>query len=100
MDSMKRLLFWLLEGTKGGPTRLRLLSLLAEKPMNMRQLSLAAGLDYKTVEHHVDLLAKNSALDTSGQGYGQVFFVSDLVMAQKEVAEKIRGDNNGRKKKN
>ncbi len=100
MDAMKRLLFWLLEGTKGGPTRLRLLSILAAKPMNMRQLSLAAGLDYKTVEHHIDLLARNSALEKSGDGYGQVFFVSDIVMAQKEVAQMIKGGNNGRKKKN
>jgi len=99
MEPMERLLFWLLEGTKGGPTRIRLLSLLAEKPMNMRRLSLAAGLDYKTVEHHMELLAKNSVVETSGKGYGQVFFVTDLVLAQKEVAGMLRGGTNGRKKK-
>ena len=46
MDSMKRLLYWLLEGTRGGPTRIHLLSLLSKRPMNLRQLSLAAGFDY------------------------------------------------------
>ena len=99
MEPMKRLLFWLLEGTKGGPTRIRLLSLLVKKPMNMRQLSLAAGLDYKTVEHHVELLAKNAVVESSGKGYGQVFFVTDLVLAQKEVAGMLRGGKDGRKKK-
>lgn len=98
MDSMRRLIFWLLEGTRGGPTRLRLLALLAKKPMNTRQLALAAGLDYKTVERHVELLAKNSALESSGSGYGQVFFVSDFVFAQKEVARMIRGGMDGKGK--
>jgi hypothetical protein len=42
MDPMKRLLYWLLEGTRGGPTRIQLLSLLSKRPMNLRQLALAA----------------------------------------------------------
>ena len=66
MEPTKRLLFWLLEGTKGGPTRIQLLSLLAKKPMNMRQLALAAKLDYKTVEHHVRLLEKNLVIEPTG----------------------------------
>jgi DNA-binding transcriptional ArsR family regulator len=99
MEPMKRLLFWLLEGTKGGPTRINLLSILAKKPMNMRQLSLAAGLDYKTVEHHVDLLAKNSVLECTGNGYGQVYFISDIALADKGFAAMVRGGNNGRKSK-
>ena len=97
MDPMKRLLFWLLEGTKGGPTRMRLLMLLAKKPMNLRQLSIAAGLDYKTVEHHVHIMLKNSVLEGTGSGYGQLYFISDAVLAQKEVAQFLRGGKNGRK---
>lgn len=97
MDPMKRLLFWLLEGTRGGPTRIQLLSILVKKPMNLRQLSIAAGLDYKTVEHHVQLLMKNSVLECSGNGYGQVYFVTDYVLAQKEFSALIRGGKNGGK---
>ena len=100
MEPMKRLLFWLLDGTKGGPTRVRLLSLLSKRPMNMRQLSIAAGLDYKTAEHHVQLLMKNSVLECTGNGYGQVYFISDIATAQKEFAGMIRGGKNGRKEKN
>ena len=99
MDPMKRLLYWLLEGTKGGPTRVALLSLLSKKPMNMRQLALAAGLDYKTVEHHVDLLVKNSVLECSGNGYGQVYFISDIALAQSELGKLIKGGKNGKKQK-
>jgi len=98
MDPMKRLLYWLLEGTKGGPTRVQLLSLLSKKPMNMRQLALAAKLDYKTVEHHVGLLVKNSVLENSGNGYGQVYFISDIALAQDELGKLIKGGKNGEKK--
>jgi len=99
MDSMTRLLYWLLEGTKGGPTRIRILSLLLKKPMNLRQLSLAAELDYKTVEHHVQLLTQNSVIECQGNGYGRVYFVSEEMLTQKEIMGLLRGGRNGGKKK-
>lgn len=92
---MKRLLFWLLDGTRGGPTRISLLRILSKKPMNLRRLSIAAGLDYKTVEHHVKLLMENSVLEYSGNGYGKVYFISDIALAQKEFKEMLRGGNDG-----
>jgi DNA-binding transcriptional ArsR family regulator len=92
MEPTKRLLFWLLEGTKGGPTRIQLLSLLAKKPMNMRQLALAAKLDYKTVEHHVRLLEKNLVIEPTGSGYGKMYFISDMVLQEKDFINRIRGD--------
>jgi DNA-binding transcriptional ArsR family regulator len=98
MDPTKRLLFWLLEGTKGGPTRIQLLSLLAKKPMNMRQLAIAASLDYKTVEHHVRLLEKNLIIETMGSGYGKMYFISDVLLGEKEFMDKIRGEWYERKK--
>lgn len=97
MDPMKRLLYWLLEGTRGGPTRVQLLSILSKKPMNMRQLALAANLDYKTVEHHVVLLMKNSVLECSGNGYGQVYFITDIALAQKEFNGLIKGGKDGKR---
>jgi DNA-binding transcriptional ArsR family regulator len=96
MDSMKRLLYWLLQGTKGGPTRIGLLAILEKKPMNLRQLSLASGLDYKTVEHHVRLLIENSVLEVSGNGYGRIYFISDQVMGA-DFREIMKGGNNAKK---
>ena len=96
---MKRLLYWLLEGTKGGPTRVQLLSILSKKPMNMRQLALSAKLDYKTVEHHVQLLLKNSILECSSNSYGKIYFISDIALAQKEFHDILRGEKNGSKEK-
>ncbi|VVB68368.1 Uncharacterised protein [Candidatus Norongarragalina meridionalis] len=75
-----------------------LLSILLKKPMNMRRLAIAAGLDYKTVEHHVRLMEKNSIIESMGGGYGRVFFVSELVLAQKDIVANIRGVKNGKGK--
>jgi DNA-binding transcriptional ArsR family regulator len=99
METIERLLFWLLEGTRGGPTRVQILSILQKKPMNLHQLSKAAGLDYKTVSHHMDLLERNSVVECSGNGYGQVYFVSEIVLAQKGLLGKLRGDAHGKKGK-
>lgn len=99
MEPMKRLLYWLLEGTKGGPTRIQLLSILLRKPMNLNQLAREAGLDYKTVEHHVQMLSKNSILDSEGGGYGKVYFVSESVLSLPEFAGILKGDKNGKKGK-
>lgn len=99
MDAFKRLTFWLLEGTKGGPTRIRLLSLLKKTPMNMHQLSKSAGLDYKSVEHHVNLLEKNGLVECTGNGYGKVYFISDSLLSQKDLMERIRGEANGKERR-
>ncbi|MDD5317441.1 MAG: winged helix-turn-helix domain-containing protein [Candidatus ainarchaeum sp.] len=99
MEPMKRLLYWLLEGTKGGPTRIQLLSILLRKPMNLNRLAREAKLDYKTVEHHVQMLAKNSILESEGGDYGRVYFVSESVLSQPGFMGILKGDKNGKKGK-
>ncbi len=76
MDSGTRLLYWLLEATKGGPTRLKILRELNQKPANIRRISLELGMDYKTIQGHIELLAKNGVLEAQGGGYGAAYFLS------------------------
>ena len=93
MDSTKRYLFWLLEGTRGGPTRIRILSILAKRPMNLRQLALAAHLDYSTIEHHIHLLEKHAIVESVGEGYGHLYALAEEESAVRDyVREKIRGE--------
>ncbi|VVB56635.1 Bacterial regulatory protein, arsR family [uncultured archaeon] len=91
MDSTRRFLFWLLDGTRGGPTRVRLLAILAKRPLNLRQLALAAKLDYSTVEHHIRLMEKHSIVESVGAGYGRLYALTDLPDARAYVMEKIKG---------
>ena len=99
MDTIKRIVFWLLEGTRGGNTRVQLLSLLIEKPRNLNQLASASGFDYKTVEHHIRLLEKNQIIESGGVGYGKVYFISDAAHAVvAQTMQDLRGGLNGKKK--
>lgn len=76
---IENLLWWLAVGTRGGPTKLRLLRALRECPSNTNQLALTLGVDYKTAQHHLRLLARNGVVTSLGEGYGRVFFLSERV---------------------
>ena len=73
--NLRRVLWHLLGGTRGGPLRLRLITHLRERPYNTNQLSVLLGVDYKTVQHHVRVLAENRILTTQG-GYGALHFLT------------------------
>jgi len=71
---MKRLLWWLIAGTKGGVNRARILVLLHEKPCNAHQIAQSLGLDYKTIRHHLGVLEKNQIITPYGnKKYGAVY---------------------------
>ncbi len=74
--SLRRLLWWLIAGTRGGANRARILMLLHDTPSNANQLAETLNLDYKTIRHHLDVLLKNGAIVTQGEGYGMVYFLS------------------------
>jgi len=98
MDSKTRLLYWLLNASRGGPTRLRILKVLSKKPMNLRQLSLSLELDYKTVQGHVELLMENGILETPKKKYGSVYFLSPEWEGNEYLSEIMKGDGNGKNK--
>jgi len=99
MDAKTRVVFWLLNATKGGPTRIRLLTKLQVKPMNIRQLAISASVDYKTAQTHVELLVKNGILDAMGNGYGSMYFISSEYEQNEMLNELINGGNVNAKKK-
>lgn len=73
---MKRVLWHILGGTRGGPLRIRILAELRERPSNTNQLATAFGVDYKTIQHHLRVLCENRLLDSRGPGYGTTYFLS------------------------
>lgn len=96
MDSKTRLLYWLLGGSRGGPTRLHILRILQKKPMNMRQLSLLLGMDYKTVQGHIELLMENGIVETPEKRYGSVYFIGWQWAENPYLTQLIRGDPDGK----
>jgi len=86
---MRRVLWWLIGGSRGGRNRLRIVRTLDETPMNTHQLSQTLELDYKTVQHHLELLAENGILMTMGDGYGETYFLTDAMEANRDVLDEV-----------
>ena len=89
MDAFERLLWWLFAGSAGAATRSEVLNAVRENPRNAQQLSLALGLDYTTVRHHLKVLQENHIVVTEGETYGKLYFVSDSMEAHWSSLEAI-----------
>jgi DNA-binding transcriptional ArsR family regulator len=87
--TLKRLLWWLIAGTRGGINRARVIVELRERPYNANQLAEVLGLDYKTVRHHLELLKEHGVIVPQGEGYGTVFFLSAEMEADYHEFEQI-----------
>ncbi len=85
----KSLLWYLFVGTKGGRTRVRIISQLRNKPSNKNQLAKDLGMDYKGIEHHMKNLVKNNLVTKVGSNYGATYFVSQLFEEGEAVFDEI-----------
>ena len=72
-------LYWLLGGSKGGPTRLRILIEIKRNPMNPNQISKLLGLGYKTVMYHLNILEKSGLIKRLGNKYGSPYYTTEIV---------------------
>jgi DNA-binding transcriptional ArsR family regulator len=90
----KRLLWYLFAGTKGGQNRIKIIDLLREQPYNINKLAEYLGLDYKAVQHHINVLEKNNLVSKIGEKYGVLYFISNYleinIQAFNEVKSKIK----------
>ena len=79
MNSIKKMLKWILVSTNGGENRYKILSLLIRQPMNAHELSVSLNMSYKTVRHHLSMLEKHGLISDMGNGYGNIFFSSEFL---------------------
>ena len=86
---MKKLLWWLIAGSKGGVNRARMIHTLNERPYNANQLADVLKLDYKTVRHHLEVLEKNSIIISKGDKYGAIYFLTSIMEENYEIFEDI-----------
>lgn len=84
-SAVRRILWWVFTGNRGGANRARIIISIKEKPLNANQLSRMLGMDYKTVRHHLTVLMKNHLILEVGQGYGSMYFPSPEL--EQEYAE-------------
>ncbi len=83
-------LFWFLfAGTRGGATRIKIISSLRNRPANNHQLAIEVGLDYKAIQHHLKVLEKENLVTKVGQRYGATYFLSTLFEDGEVVFDEI-----------
>jgi len=91
--SLKYLLGWLIAGTRGGPTRAKIIEALKDTPQNANQLATLIKMDYKTMRHHLEVLEKNKIIMAVGDRYGATYFLSqtmeDNYIMFEEIMKKI-----------
>ena len=97
----RKLLLYLFTGTRGGFTRLRIIMLLLEQPYNTHQLAQEMQLDYKAIQHHMQVLEKNNMVTRVGEKYGAIFHLSNFleynIRALDEAIEKLERKMNSKK---
>jgi len=86
---MKKLLWWLIAGKKGGINRGRIIKILHERPYNAHQLAEKLNLDYKTVRHHTQVLEQNKIITSSEKKYGKMYFLSSELEENYEIFQDI-----------
>ena len=86
---MEGVLWYVLASSRGGPTRVRILKALDERPRNANQLATELDMDYTTIRHHLDVLMDNNVVERSDNQYAAVYLFTDQAEANWEVVEEI-----------
>ncbi|MDA4121742.1 MAG: winged helix-turn-helix domain-containing protein [Thaumarchaeota archaeon] len=86
---LRRLLWFLLGGSRGGENRARIIRSLRAKPNNLNRLAGELDLQYKAVQHHMRILVSNSLVVTSGDKYGMQYSLNPWFEAHIEEFEQI-----------
>src|SRR2546423_11109908 len=65
---LRRLLWYLLGGTRGGPHRAEIIKTLPKRPRQANQLAETPPVGYKTIPHHIKSLEENSLISLAHNG--------------------------------
>jgi DNA-binding transcriptional ArsR family regulator len=86
----RRIIYFLLAGSRGGANRIQILRHLKENPGNANKLATDLKLDYKTILHHLKVLEQHGVIASSDKGaYGNVYFLSPYFESQYAILEEI-----------
>ena len=86
---MNKLFSSVFTGMSGRYTRMRIICAITEEPMNTLELSKKLEMDYKTIQHNIKVLENNGLIVREGEGYGDLFFPSDLIASNLPTLYKV-----------
>ncbi|MDE1873486.1 MAG: winged helix-turn-helix transcriptional regulator, partial [Thaumarchaeota archaeon] len=85
----KNLLFYVFKGSRGGDNRIRIIDSIKKLPKNTNQLASDLGLNYRAIQHHLEVMEKNNLVTKVGDKYGANYFVSSFLEANMETYDNI-----------
>src|SRR5207237_3829177 len=95
---LKRLLWYLLGGARGGRNRTEISKTLQNRPCNANQLAETLRVDYKTIQHHTRILEENGLVSLTNKGsYGAVLFLTAKMEEALPILDEIWGKIGTRK---
>ena len=86
---MEKALWYLLTATRGGENRVRLIRALGARPRNANKLAEELDVSYKTIRHHLDILEDHGVVESGGNDYGKLYFLTDHFEQHRETFEQI-----------
>ncbi|WP_229709969.1 ArsR family transcriptional regulator [Vulcanisaeta souniana] len=86
---LRKILIWLLGGSRGGLMRLKILLILKKKPMNPNQLAKALNVNYRTIMYHLELLERYELVSRLDIGYGAPYFISDKLEKKWDLIREV-----------
>ncbi|MFW5927991.1 MAG: PAS domain S-box protein [Thermoplasmatota archaeon] len=96
MTEFRRKISFLMLGKQGGENRIKILELLRERSYNLNQLANTLDLNYRTIKHHIEIMLDYGIIESSEEGYGQVYFISprleenyDMLKDMKKKLKKV-----------
>jgi len=94
---MEDVLWYLFASSRGGETRARIVREIETRPQNANQLAETLDLDYTTVRHHLDVLMEDNVVRKSGDGYGDIYRLSEQTKHHwdtvEEILDTVSGEN-------
>ena len=80
----------LLLGRKGGKTTMKIIDQLLYRPHNINQLSKILKLDYKTIEYHINIIARFELVECNGKSYGALYYPTKKLINNLKDYEQIK----------
>lgn len=86
---MEGVLWYLFASSRGSANRVRIIRALDERPRNVNQLATELDLDYKTVQHHLEVLMDNNVLERTDNDYAAVYLFTDQLESHWDLVEEV-----------
>jgi len=89
LSHVKHLLWMVFAASRGGQNRIRIIFALKRSPLNAHQLTKELDLNYRAIQHHIEVLEKNNLVSHIGQKYGTNYFPSPLLEVNMGVFDEL-----------